>query len=260
MAWNVPRSWTDGEVVTDTIFNQELKDNFDQMGTHAHSGSAGDGASILGSLNTVVFSDGTADPTAAGTLIRNGSSLKWHNDTLVIVVAGTAGSGTPSQRSVGTGGLEAAGGTHVHTPTAVGTVAGALTNVGTSTAQAFGGITGLNTAGFQNMATGTITPGGTQRVVVASFSVVARGPGNPTATTAVFVLARDGTNLMTATIDATDTTNGSVWTTAYTYIDTFTAATARVYTVAGSRIGGPNVVNVHMAPVIALAQIRTLPP
>tara|TARA_R110000787_G_scaffold114837_4_gene224680 strand:- start:7872 stop:8654 length:783 start_codon:yes stop_codon:yes gene_type:complete len=259
MGWHVPRSYTDGEVITDTIFNEELKDNFDQMGTHAHSGSAGDGASILGSLNTIVFSDGTADPTAAGTLMRNGTSLKWHNDTLVVLAAGVAGSGTPSQRAVGTGGLDAANGTHVHTPTAVGTNSPAVHTVGSLTV-AMGQGARIVVATGTIVATGSMTPGGTQRAIVVSHAFMMRS-GQQTAT-AHFTLSRDGTSLYTLDIPyATTGTETNSYGTAWSYIDMFTAATARVYTVNGTLLGTvtSNSLEIVAPPILSLAQLRTLP-
>ena len=54
MAFSTPRTWTSGELVTDTILNAHIKDQFDALSSHAHSGSAGDGSSALAEVKVTV--------------------------------------------------------------------------------------------------------------------------------------------------------------------------------------------------------------
>ena len=64
MAFSTPRTWTSGELVTDTILNAHIKDQFDALSSHAHSGSAGDGSSALSDLDTIIWDHQGSDPSA----------------------------------------------------------------------------------------------------------------------------------------------------------------------------------------------------
>ena len=37
MAWSTPRDWASGELVTHTIMNAHIRDNFDALSLHTHS-------------------------------------------------------------------------------------------------------------------------------------------------------------------------------------------------------------------------------
>jgi hypothetical protein len=64
MAWTTPRDWVNGELVTHTVMNQQIKDNMAVLSTHTHSGAAGDGSSALTSVDTVTFDHQGSDPSA----------------------------------------------------------------------------------------------------------------------------------------------------------------------------------------------------
>lgn len=52
MPWTSPRTWTTGELITAAICNTHIRDNLNYLGTsHAHAGSAGDGARIQRNLS-----------------------------------------------------------------------------------------------------------------------------------------------------------------------------------------------------------------
>ena len=64
MAYSTPRTWTSGELVTDDILNAHIKDQFDALSTHTHSGSAGDGSSALSDVDTIIWDHQGSDPSA----------------------------------------------------------------------------------------------------------------------------------------------------------------------------------------------------
>ena len=64
MAWSTPRDWTSGELVTHTIMNAHVRDNFDALSGHTHSGAAGDGSSALADVDTMTFDHQGSDPSA----------------------------------------------------------------------------------------------------------------------------------------------------------------------------------------------------
>lgn len=64
MAWSTPRDWTANELVTHTIMNAHIRDQFDSLSLHTHSGAAGDGASALNNVDTMTFDHQGSDPTA----------------------------------------------------------------------------------------------------------------------------------------------------------------------------------------------------
>lgn len=55
MAWTTPRDWTSGELVTHTIMNTHIRDNFEALKLHTHSGSDGDGSSALNNVDTITY-------------------------------------------------------------------------------------------------------------------------------------------------------------------------------------------------------------
>ena len=64
MAWSTPRDWTSGELVTHTIMNAHIRDNFEALKLHTHSGSNGDGASALDNVDTIIYDHQGSDPSA----------------------------------------------------------------------------------------------------------------------------------------------------------------------------------------------------
>jgi hypothetical protein len=101
-------------MATHTLFNTHVRDNFTALGTHGHSGGAGDGAQAVGSLGVVTYADQSSSPGAAGTLQRKGSHLEYNDGAVVIITESDLAAGTPSLRSLGAGGTQASDGTHSH--------------------------------------------------------------------------------------------------------------------------------------------------
>ena len=111
MAWTTPADWTDGQLVTHTVMNQQIKDNMAFLSTHTHSGAAGDGSSGLTSVDTITMDHQGSDPSAPssghGTVYFKSDGLYFRNtggsatrlalssDTLTVgqVVEGTGGLG-----------------------------------------------------------------------------------------------------------------------------------------------------------------------
>jgi hypothetical protein len=83
MAWTTPRDWASGELVTHTIMNTHIKNNFDFLGTHTHSGVAGDGSSTLADVDSVTFDHQGSDPSAPasghGTVYFKSDGLYFRN-------------------------------------------------------------------------------------------------------------------------------------------------------------------------------------
>ena len=83
MAWTTPADWTDGQLVTHTVMNQQIKDNMAFLSTHTHSGAAGDGSSGLTSVDTVTFDHQGSDPSAPssghGTVYFKSDGLYFRN-------------------------------------------------------------------------------------------------------------------------------------------------------------------------------------
>jgi len=123
MAWTAPRTWADDELVTTAYMNAQIRDNMLALSTHTHGGSAGDGSATLASgisfsgLATVTFADQSGNPSVAGRLQRNGSSLAYYNGSAVVGLGtADASAGTASLRTIGTSSTSAAAGNHTHTP------------------------------------------------------------------------------------------------------------------------------------------------
>ena len=64
MAWNAPRTYQTGDLVDDDMLNAQLKDNFNELSTHVHNNSAGDGSSTLSGVDSITFDDVSSTPTA----------------------------------------------------------------------------------------------------------------------------------------------------------------------------------------------------
>ena len=65
MTWVTPRTWATGLVVTATILNTEIRDQFLHYSTHAHDGSSGGGNDEMTGLDGIIFDD-TSAPAAPG--------------------------------------------------------------------------------------------------------------------------------------------------------------------------------------------------
>ena len=64
MAFSTPRDWVANELVTHTIMNAHVRDQFSALSLHTHSGSAGDGASALDNVDTIIYDHQGSDPSA----------------------------------------------------------------------------------------------------------------------------------------------------------------------------------------------------
>lgn len=124
MAWTTPKTWVADEVVLATGsegLNTHVRDNFNALSLHGHTGVPGDGASTLVGVsfsNTTgfQFADQTTNPTVNGTVQRNGSTILYNNGTTAIdLTAVDQAAAVASLRTLGTGATEAAAGNHQHT-------------------------------------------------------------------------------------------------------------------------------------------------
>ena len=131
MAWTTPIDWSDASdvpsgIVTAAMLNANVRENLNALSGHAHSGSAGDGASTLTGVTlttptftdivTFTFANQSANPDAAGELQRNGNDLLWYGSSVANLSAADASAGTASLRSLGTTSVKAAAGNHSHNP------------------------------------------------------------------------------------------------------------------------------------------------
>ncbi len=127
MAWNTPATWATDQIVTAAELNTQVRDNFNALSVHEHSGAAGDGSNSLGTvslgnLNSITFADQSADPSVTGVMQRNGVDVKYYNGTSAInLTLADQAAGTPSLRSLGTSSTTAAAGNHSHSITISGT-------------------------------------------------------------------------------------------------------------------------------------------
>lgn len=125
MAWTTPLDWTGitNNIVTAANLNQQVRDNFNVLSSHGHSGAAGMGSATLSgvsltSVGTATFADQSANPDAAGELQRNGVNLAWYNGSAVVTLtAADAAAETASLRTLSTTSTTAAAGNHTHTIT-----------------------------------------------------------------------------------------------------------------------------------------------
>ena len=148
MAWTTPRDWTgiSQDIVTAAKLNVDARDNLGVLSTHAHTGSAGQGASsmsglTLAALATLTFADQSANPDAAGELQRNGNDLLWYGSSAVNLTAADASAGTASLRTLGTSSVKAAAGNHTHEVEEVGTPLVYLSASGTAGGLAWSDVT-----------------------------------------------------------------------------------------------------------------------
>ena len=173
MAWTTPRDWTgiSNDIVTAAMLNVDVRDNLIVLGTHTHTGAAGQGASsmsglTLAALATMTFADQSANPDAAGELQRNGNDLLWYGSSVVNLTAADASAGTASLRTLGTTSVKAAAGNHSHVP---GTTNQLIVDAGVF----------LNTDTESTIATGTIAvQGASEAIALCSTVLLPDGSGN----------------------------------------------------------------------------------
>ena len=117
MAWTAPITWL-STMVTNTIMNAQIKDNFSELSTHVHSGAVGEGSAtlsvlVLSAQNYFPFADQSGNPSSAGVLQRNGAELVYYGSALKNLTSDAATS-VASVRTLGTGATQAAAGNHTH--------------------------------------------------------------------------------------------------------------------------------------------------
>jgi hypothetical protein len=64
MAWTNPRTYQTGDLIDDDMLNAQLKDNFNELSTHVHNGSAGEGTATLSGVDSITFDDVDSTPDA----------------------------------------------------------------------------------------------------------------------------------------------------------------------------------------------------
>jgi len=84
MAWTTPRTFQTGDLIDDDMLNAQLKGNLDVLGSHTHTGAAGNGASDLAGLDSVTLASDSAPSTpSSGTIILwvDSETLKVKNSS-----------------------------------------------------------------------------------------------------------------------------------------------------------------------------------
>ena len=71
MAWTSPRTYQTGDLINAAMLNEQLKDNLNELSTHVHDGSAGEGNDELAGVDSITFDDvdSTPDAPASGKII-----------------------------------------------------------------------------------------------------------------------------------------------------------------------------------------------
>ena len=118
MAWTVPKTWKP-EMVTASDLNTQWRDNLNQLSTHSHDGTAGNGGTSLAiptiTANSFPFVEQSSNPASTGQVQRNGNNIFFNNGSAVVVLGGAdVDVSTPSRRTLGTGALQASAGNHTH--------------------------------------------------------------------------------------------------------------------------------------------------
>lgn len=106
-------------MITGAILNTQVRDNLVFLGVHTHTGAAGMGSSTLSgvSISTLAvptLADQSGSPSTAGRLQRDGNNLEWYNGSAVVGLYADGAIGVATLRTLGTGALQAAVGTHTH--------------------------------------------------------------------------------------------------------------------------------------------------
>ena len=66
MAYTTPRTWADGEIPDEDLLNAQIRDNFNALSPHKHTGAAGDGSSTLENVDSITTDDAGSTPSAPG--------------------------------------------------------------------------------------------------------------------------------------------------------------------------------------------------
>ncbi|MAZ56556.1 hypothetical protein CL653_02090 [bacterium] len=106
-------------MVTSTLMNTYIRDDFDALSLHTHTGAPGDGSNNINTgqtfnnqTNMTLYSN-TSPMITVGELRRFNDELRYHNVDVVLLTS----DGIPSMgsvRTLGTGANQAAAGNHTH--------------------------------------------------------------------------------------------------------------------------------------------------
>ena len=94
MAWTAPRTFQTGDLIDDDMLNAQLKGNLDLLGSHAHSGAAGNGTSNLAGLDSATLASDSAPSTpSSGTIILwvDSETLKVKNSSGTVLTISLEG-------------------------------------------------------------------------------------------------------------------------------------------------------------------------
>lgn len=113
MAWTAPHTYTDGEIVTHTTLNADIRDNLIQLDNHIHNDASGQGSARL-NPDSILFVQG-GEPTSVGDMRRNGTTMEYHDGNGTVNITGVSPATIASLRALGnSNGTEGANGTHTH--------------------------------------------------------------------------------------------------------------------------------------------------
>ena len=81
MAWTNPRTYQTGDLIDADMLNAQLRDNLNELSTHVHDNSGGEGNGALAGVDTITFDDvsSTPDAPSSGKIIiySEGGLLKY---------------------------------------------------------------------------------------------------------------------------------------------------------------------------------------
>ena len=81
MAYTTPRTFETGDLINADMLNEQLRDNLNELSTHVHNGSAGEGSATLSGVDSITYDDvsGTPDAPSANDIIiySEGGVLKY---------------------------------------------------------------------------------------------------------------------------------------------------------------------------------------
>ena len=64
MSWTNPRTYQTGDLINADMLNEQLRDNLNELSTHVHDGSAGEGNDELSGVDSITFDDVSSTPDA----------------------------------------------------------------------------------------------------------------------------------------------------------------------------------------------------
>tara|TARA_R110002020_G_scaffold313983_1_gene529286 strand:+ start:341 stop:1051 length:711 start_codon:yes stop_codon:yes gene_type:complete len=80
MGWTTPNTYATNDIITASLFNTDIRDNLNNLSTHAHGGAAGAGNDEITGVDYIEFDNiGTPSSNRIG---RNGSDLYWGSTKL----------------------------------------------------------------------------------------------------------------------------------------------------------------------------------